>query len=838
MSRLRTWAVRRALVHLGVEPSTVRHLTTFQCLGATFEVQSPGEWLPIGARTALRALRSRSALHLCDGWVLPYWLERQSDPTSPAFVPRGHLPFLTNLTARNWTMVGNVASPWEAVVDPRGLVCPWDDGWSLDWWVGAEDRWYLPSREAPARMGQRLVGASPVVETAMRIPGGQAVHRTYAIAGATEFTIVEVENRSPVPVALALAVRPYNLEGLAVVTDIALGSGHTVTVDGQPALLLPRAPAGVAMSTLDDGDVAATVTAAKTAARLGDDVHDDAGMATAAFVYPLPHGATLQVAVPAPPATPRRRRQRLASATTPCLPATVPSAEAVARGWAAQTRHGLRLVLPDDRLQEAVDANLRFLLLLHDGPEITAGPTTYHRFYFRDAAFMLAALGRYGRHDEVAEVLAGFPARQQGDGYFLSQGKEWDANGCALWAIADHWRLTGDTAVVEPLAETIARAARWIDRARRDRPGRRTGRGEGRDPARAAPLRATGNARAKGALWGHGSPGRRPCPDPARAGLLPPGLSAEHLGPYDQYYWDDWWGVAGLRAAAELLDAVDQPAAARDAAAAAGSLEAAVRASLAVAQARLGTAALPAGPGRRLDAAMISSLVACEPLGLLGPEDPAVLATLDALRDRHCRGAAFFQPISHSGLGTYLTMHLAQVELAGGDRRCLDRLDWLLDAATPTWSWPEAVHPVLGTGCMGDGHHGWAAAAFLSFVRDLLVREQAGPDAGLALCPMVPAAWLGRDLAVHDAPTGHGRLSFALRWHGARPALLWELEPRAGAGRPVRLCAPGLDPSWSSTEPRGEALLGAVEPPGGLPKVYGTVPPPGAPAGDVGGSFG
>ncbi|MGQ0616072.1 MAG: hypothetical protein ACT4PW_03635 [Acidimicrobiia bacterium] len=804
--RLRTWAVRRALGRVGVEPATVRHLTTFQRLGATFEVQSPGAWLPIGARIALRALRSRSALHLCDGWVLPHWLDRQSDPTSPAFVPRGHLPFLTNLTARNWTMVGNLASPWEAVVDPRGLVCPWDDAWSLDWWVGAEDRWHIPSREVPARMRQRLVGASPVVETAMRIPGGEAVHRTYAVAGTTELTIVEVENRSPVPVALALAVRPYNVEGFAVVTDIGLGPGHTVTVDGQPALLLPRAPAGVAMSTLGGGDVAAMVTAAKTAARLGDEVHDDAGMATAAFVYPLPHGATLRVAVPAPPAAPRLGRRGPAStATAPRLPATVPSAEAVARGWAAQTRHGLRLALPDDRLQEAVDANLRFLLLLHNGPDITAGPATYHRFYFRDAAFMLAALGRYGRHDEVAEVLAGFSDRQQGDGYFLSQGKEWDANGCALWAIADHWRLTGDTAVLQPLAETIARAARWIDRARRDRPGRRAGRGEGRDPS--------------------------------RAGLLPPGLSAEHLGPYDQYYWDDWWGVAGLRAAADLLDAVDQSSAARDAATAAGALYSAVRASLAVVQARLGTAALPAGPGRRLDAAMISSLVACEPLGLLGPDDPAVRATLDILRDRHCQGAAFFQPISHSGLGTYLTMHLAQVELAGGDRRCLDRLDWLLDAATPTWSWPEAVHPVLGTGCMGDGHHGWAAAAFLSFVRDLLVREQAGPDAGLALCPMLPAAWLGCDLAVHDAPTRHGRLSFALRWHGARPALLWELEPGPGAGGPVRLCAPGLDPSWSSTEPRGEALLGAVEPAGGLPKVYGTVPPPGAAAGDVGGSY-
>ena len=80
-------------------------------------------------------------------WLWPFWVERQLDPESPAFVPLGDLPFLANVTHRNWTTVGNLASPWEAIVDPRGLVTPWVGGWSLDWWIGAEDRWHLPSRE-------------------------------------------------------------------------------------------------------------------------------------------------------------------------------------------------------------------------------------------------------------------------------------------------------------------------------------------------------------------------------------------------------------------------------------------------------------------------------------------------------------------------------------------------------------------------------------------------------------------------------------------------------------------------------------------------------------------
>ena len=106
------------------------------------------------------------------GWLWPFWAERQLDPESPAFVPAGPLPFLANVTQRNWTLVGNLASPWAAIVDQRGLVTPWAGGWSLDWWIGAEDRWHLPSREVAVR--QSLAAGMPVVETALRIPGGDA----------------------------------------------------------------------------------------------------------------------------------------------------------------------------------------------------------------------------------------------------------------------------------------------------------------------------------------------------------------------------------------------------------------------------------------------------------------------------------------------------------------------------------------------------------------------------------------------------------------------------------------------------------------------------------------
>jgi hypothetical protein len=797
---LRAWVLRRLMGRLRIDDDVIRHLSTFQRLGEHVEVELPSELLPVGARTVFRALRTRAAAQVAPGWVWPYWLERQLDPSSPAFVPRGHLPLLTNVTHRNWTAVGNLDSPWEAIVDPRGLVTPWYDGWSLDWWIGADDRWHLPSREVNVR--QRLVDASPVVETAMRIPSGDAIQRVYAIRrssqeGGGELVVVEVENASKAPVALALAVRPYNPEGLAVVERIDL-TGTTVAVDGRPALLLPRPPGRVAASTFREGDSAVTVMTGEAGERWQGPVRDPAGLAQAAFVFPLAHGATFRVAIPLEPEPETRRpgriRRRLAEA--PSFPSVVPPAAAVAKGWKAQSDRGLRIDLPDERLAEAVAANRRYLLLLHDGPDITPGPATYHRFWFRDAAYMLAALDNYGYHEEAAQVLASYPDRQRTDGFFFSQRYEWDANGAALVALARHWRLTRDAVLVDAMVGPIAKGVHWIERTRR-KPRRRD--------------------RRRGTV-------------DATAGLLPAGVSAEHLGPFDHFYWDDFWGVAGLRAGAELLRAVDQPEAAEEAERFAAAMWRDVEASLERTAERLGTKAIPAGPRRHLDPGAVGALAACAPLGLLPADDERIAATLEVIRDEFtlADGRAFYQAISHTGLGTYLTLQLAAVELRAGDRRCLDRLDWLLSVASPTWTWPEAVHPRLPGGCMGDGHHGWAAAELLNFVRDLLVREVEGPAGveAIALSSLVPDRWYGQGWDVRDAPTALGRVSYSVRWHGDRVALLWEVEPHPGVG-PVRLVAPGLDPAWSTTERRGEALLGPVpvSPPREETSVGTAVPP-------------
>ncbi len=177
-------------------------------------------------------------------------------------------------------------------------------------------------------------------------------------------------------------------------------------------------------------------------------------------------------------------------------------------------------------------------------------------------------------------------------------------------------------------------------------------------------------------------------------------------------------------------------------------------------------------------------------------------------------------PLPHPGwvgaLSPADTLRQVATELAQSsampDERVPARLTWALSVIGPTLVWPEAVDPDRPLAALGRGHDPLAGAAWLLVVRTLLVHESGSTSAPeLALCSWWPAEWRGQDIEVHHAPTAHGELSYAVRWHGDRPALLWELVARAEpSGPPVILRAPGLDGSWSTREPRGEALLARV----------------------------
>ncbi len=231
------------------------------------------------------------------------------------------------------TDIGVVGGERGASVGRTGVVAPHAAGWELDWWIGADDRWHVPRREAAVR--RLLVDGMPVVQTSMRVPGGDAVHRVGAapVPDAGEVAVVEIANESPAPFVVALVVRGANA--------VDLGD-TTVYADGRSALRTARPPSRWAMTA--DGSTEDLVTSggasdAPFAARF-----DRGARLVAAFLYPVAHRTSLRAAV-------ALGTRGLGEVAVQALPA----ADAVARGWRVQLDRGLRVELPDPVLQAAVD---------------------------------------------------------------------------------------------------------------------------------------------------------------------------------------------------------------------------------------------------------------------------------------------------------------------------------------------------------------------------------------------------------------------------------------------------------------------------------------------------
>jgi hypothetical protein len=92
--------------------------------------------------------------------------------------------------------------------------------------------------------------------------------------------------------------------------------------------------------------------------------------------------------------------------------------------------------------------------------------------------------------------------------------------------------------------------------------------------------------------------------------------------------------------------------------------------------------------------------------------------------------------------------------------------------------------------------------AGIAWIEELLASGSPSGGECQILSHGIPEPWWGSSFEVHGLPADPFRsVSFAVRWHGARPALLWEV-----TGAPGLVLSHG---DWHSTDVTGESLLAA-----------------------------
>jgi hypothetical protein len=705
------------------------------------EVQEPLELLRAGIIFHARGLINSRAIQFNLDWVWPYWVQRQFNPADPSFIPRAFSFSHVNLTHRNWTAVGFPDVPVYPLVDPQGLLTPLYDGWSIDCWIiAANGKMLLPSRRDEA--GQAITDDPELTVRTCLEEGGFRLESTVSMRceNGKFYACLEAEAAAETKAWLVVALRPYNPEGIQFIENIKFqrDQGPCWLVNRRTRIRLDQQPEKVLFSSFNEGDVVNRWDQPEKDLQ----VHCGVGLATSAAFFPI---------------TGQSRKIRVLTDISREIPSGCPAPDSAAAGWEQYLQIAARLRGADRRIQQLYDTALRTLLLL-SADEVVPGPYTYFRFWFRDACLMINSLLAVNLVDRAHRCLDTFPQRQKFSGYFQSQQGEWDSNGQVLWIMERCSLLSGRPPSPQWL-KAIYKGAEWIEKKR---------------------------VRRKKGL--------------PHEGLLPAGFSAEHLGLNDYYYWDDFWGLAGLQAAARIARRWGSPALADRFDRYAQDFSATIFATIAAIPAARSQGCIPASPYRRMDAGAVGSLVADYPLQLLGPDDERITNTVNYLMEHCFHQGAFFQDMIHSGINAYLTLDIAQSLLRRGDMRYRKLVERVAELASPTGQWPEAIHPFTGGGCMGDGQHGWAAAEFLMMIRNMFVREEAGRIVvGSGIFP----EWLESPEGVFfgPTPTVFGPVTVACKKSAAGVTLV-------------------LENAWQASPPEVEVRI-----PGRVPRVFaGTAP--------------
>ncbi len=567
--------------------------------------------------------------------------------------------------------VGTLDAEFPAVLDDAGLLTPSGADWSLDWWIGGDDRWYFPSQESTVR--QRRLGPGPVIETSMRIPSGDAVTTVYGSRSASEngeavdVVVVEITNRSPVPVAVAMAIRPYRstgeygagLESQRSSVAIEQLDATTISIAGLK-LLLPRAAGGSTSSA--NTDVVDTFEQGRQLDGLGP---VSGASATAAVMFPLPHSTTL----------------RFVLADRSVEVDRLPDAESVSRGWGSMVNGGARFSTPDDGVEALLGA-ARARMLMGSA----------------DAMDELDHVVLGGRGSSHSGLLGRLRSQSNSDVIECDGGA---GDIVAALAVGGHW---------DGVQQALSRLAD-APRVRCTSPGPGS--------------RLIAGSALAAALW--------LADDRERAEDLAQGLLEPLTGLTTQV--------------AKLSD-------------------------------------------RQTNSHHGHHAVAFAGLGLLCD----ALGQEDASTDLRAR-IEDWSPAGDPALAVWRSVDLAHLVGLG-------------QQASEAGSWPEPDRGCqISRPSQVDSLAG--AARYANSVRSLLVAEDL--SGSIELLPNFPTAWRGGAVEVHEAPTLYGRLSYAIRWHGARPALLWELSNSTNAQRTITLRCRSLDPEWSSTASSGETLLAGTQ---------------------------
>ncbi len=458
-------------------------------------------------------------------------------------------------------------------------------------------------------------------------------------------------------------------------------------------------------------------------------IHDPSGLGSGFMLWRLPAGDTnleVTVSVPfyqnCPPSISNNRRNALTrwKSKLGAVRWDVPKCAAAAlHCWRTTAAH---------------------ILINRDAPAIQPGPRRYTRSWVRDCVIMGAALAKAGIPAPLTEFIEWYAGFQREDGFVPCvvdrDGVDWlvehDSHGQFLWGIREVFRGSGDRRFLNQLMPHVQLAADYLLRLREERLGPEYESGE----------RA------------------------AMRGLLPESASHEgYLAHPVHSYWDDFCGIRGLQAAADLATAAGLSDLAERWSIEASYFQDDVMRSIerVIADKQLGYI-----PGlvewADFDPTATSNAIAMLDFADALPPGPleTMLATyLDGFHRKH-RGE-----MPWTNYTAYEIRIIGAFVRLGKRDTANELLDFFLSDRRPLpWNqWPEISWKDLrAPGHLGDVPHTWIAAEYLLALSSMVAEEREA-SGSIMLASGMRWEWIseGNGFSVRNLPTRFGKLDFMIR---------------------------------------------------------------------------
>ena len=663
--------------------------------------------------------------------------------------PRGAFPRSLVGEQIYWTIVGAPEGGRTALLSEDGAVEPAPGAFSIEpfvvadgkvrsWADGAHAHWltenYLPLPHV------KRVGEEYSLDVSAYTPPSADADRPLVV----RYRLVnqDTERRT---LSLLLAVRPFqvnpptqflNLPGGASPLAKLQWTGEALVVNETWHIRPSRHPDGVALAAaideaLPDGELAGA------AAPLEVRSADGFGSALVRFEFDLAPGESAETAI-------------VMQAGAAPAPAAL-TASALARGEAAAAdewravlnRIEISWPFAASPIADGVRTALAHILMTRDGPALRPGPRSYARAWIRDGAMMAESLLKLGHPGAAADFARWYAPYQFETGKIpccvdargADSVPENDSHGEFIFLAAELYRYTKDRGFAEEMWPHVDRAAAAIDALRLSE-------------------RTAENAGARKAFYG----------------LLPPSISHEGYSDRPAYsYWDDFWGLEGLKDAAFLAAELGHKERAAELSASATKFDEDIAASIAQVSEMRGLDHIP-GAADRGDFDATSTTIALAPTNVASTAPPSMLArTFDkawsaflARRDGTTEWDAY-TPYEFRQVSAFLRL--------GRPDRAHALLDFFMRHRRPAgWNqWAEVVgREARAPRFIGDMPHAWVASDFIRAAIDLFAYEDRAEGA-MIIAAGTPRAWLeGEGIKVERLMTPYGALSYKAAERGGK----------------------------------------------------------------------